>query len=80
MTDNAHEQHQAKCLACAGGWDALDLGSRWARLPCRVEQMLEGLKMGWVFKKPARLARPSDDSQHGLNTVSPLLGEFILFL
>ena len=42
--------------------------------------MLEGLKMGWVFKKPARLARPSDDSDHGLNTVSPLLGELVPFV
>ena len=42
--------------------------------------MLEGLKMGWVFKKPARLDRPSpsDESHHGLDTVSPLLGEISL--
>lgn len=40
----------------------------------RVEQMLEGLKMGWIFNRPARLARPTDDASHGLNTVSPLLG------
>ena len=42
--------------------------------------MLQGLKMGWVFKKPARLACPSDDSHLGLNTVSPLLGEFVSVL
>ena len=36
--------------------------------------MLEGLKMGWVFKKPARLGRPTDDANHGLNTMTPLLG------
>ena len=42
--------------------------------------MLEGLKMGWVSEKPAGLALPSDDSHHGLNSVSPLLGAFVLFL
>ena len=40
--------------------------------------MLEGLKMGWVFNKPDRQARPSDTSPGGLNTVSPLLGKWVL--
>lgn len=37
--------------------------------------MVAGLKMDWIFKKPARLSRPSDEGFHGLNTMSPLLGE-----
>lgn len=41
----------------------------------RVEQILAGLKMDWIFQKPARAGRPSNEDHHGLNTVSPLLGE-----
>lgn len=41
----------------------------------RVEQILAGLKMDWIFQKPARASRPSDEGHHGLNAVSPLLGE-----
>lgn len=72
--------------SCVGMQD-LTWGSSGACLPFRVEQMLEGLKMGWVFRKPAGLACPSDDSEdglntveHGLNTVSPLLGELVLIM
>lgn len=54
------------------GYAGVDTGLHEACLPCRVEQMLEKLKMGWVFQKPAA---PADDSQDGLNTISRLLGE-----
>ena len=40
----------------------------------RVEQILAGLKMDWIFWKPARAGRPSDEDHYGLNAVSPLLG------
>ena len=41
----------------------------------RVEQILAGLKMDWIFQRPARAGRPSNEDHHGLNAVSPLLGE-----
>jgi hypothetical protein len=41
----------------------------------RVEQILAGLKMDWIFQKPARAGRPSSEDHCGLNAVSPLLGE-----
>ncbi|KAL0037996.1 hypothetical protein WJX79_008937 [Trebouxia sp. C0005] len=41
----------------------------------RVEQILAGLKMDWIFQKPARASRPSDEGHHGLNAVSPLLDD-----
>ncbi len=41
----------------------------------RVEQILAGLKMDWIFQKPARAGRPSSEDNCGLNAVSPLLGE-----
>ncbi len=41
----------------------------------RVEQILAGLKMDWIFQKPARAGRPSSEDHRGLNAVSPLLGE-----
>ena len=41
----------------------------------RVEQILAGLKMDWIFQKPAPAGQPCDEDHHGLNAVSPLLGE-----
>ncbi|KAL0036871.1 hypothetical protein WJX77_003190 [Trebouxia sp. C0004] len=41
----------------------------------RVEQILAGLKMDWIFQKPALAGRPSNEGHHGLNTVSPLLDD-----
>ena len=40
-----------------------------------MEHILAGLKMAWIFQKPASAGRPSSEDHRSLSAVSPLLGE-----